>query len=114
MQPKRIQQACLAHDVIEPKFEEFQHGFRVTLYKQRIEENLGHEVNGGVSEGVNEDIKSLLNLITQHPGFRTTQMQNELSVPVKTLERWLKQLKEQDKIEFKGAPKTGGYYAKSN
>ncbi|NCO15045.1 MAG: hypothetical protein COZ36_01980 [Piscirickettsiaceae bacterium CG_4_10_14_3_um_filter_44_349] len=37
-----------------------------------------------------------------------------IGVPVKTLERWLKQLKDQNKIEFKGAPKTGGYYSIQN
>jgi len=30
----------------------------------------------------------------------------------KNIERWLKQLKNQDKIEFKGASKTGGYFVK--
>jgi len=32
--------------------------------------------------------------------------------PQRTIERWLKQLKDQDLIEFKGATKTGGYYSK--
>jgi len=31
---------------------------------------------------------------------------------IKNIERWLKQLKTENKIEFKGAPKTGGYFAK--
>ncbi|MCF6253751.1 MAG: putative DNA binding domain-containing protein [Thiomicrorhabdus sp.] len=34
---KRIQQSCLTHGVVEPKLEKFQHGFRVTLYKERLE-----------------------------------------------------------------------------
>jgi ATP-dependent DNA helicase RecG len=29
------------------------------------------------------------------------------------LERWLKQLREEGKIEFRGAPKTGGYFLKN-
>ena len=53
-----------------------------------------------------------IDLIKKQPGLRSTQMQKELTVPVKTLERWLKQLKEQDEIEFKGGPKTGSYHAK--
>jgi ATP-dependent DNA helicase RecG len=32
------------------------------------------------------------------------------AVTQRTIERWLKQLKAQALIEFKGAPKTGGYH----
>ena len=32
----------------------------------------------------------------------------------RTIERWLKQLKDQDLIEFRGATKTGGYYSKGD
>jgi ATP-dependent DNA helicase RecG len=35
-----------------------------------------------------------------------------MGIPVKTLERWLKKLREQNMIEFKGSPKTGGYRKK--
>jgi ATP-dependent DNA helicase RecG len=31
----------------------------------------------------------------------------------RTIERWLKQLKDNQLIEYRGAPKTGGYYPKS-
>ena len=34
------------------------------------------------------------------------------TVTKRTIERWLKQLKEEDKIEFRGSSKTGGYFAK--
>ncbi len=30
----------------------------------------------------------------------------------RTIERWLKQLRDEDKIEFKGSAKTGGYEVK--
>ena len=33
-------------------------------------------------------------------------------VTKRTIERWIKQLKNEDKIEFRGAPKTGGYFLK--
>lgn len=41
------------------------------------------------------------------PVFEAT----EYNVTQRTIERWLKQLKDQGQIEFNGAPKTGGYYA---
>jgi ATP-dependent DNA helicase RecG len=30
----------------------------------------------------------------------------------KTLERWIKKLKDENKIEYKGSKRTGGYYVK--
>lgn len=47
------------------------------------------------------------------PVFEATQggMATEYNVTQRTIERWLKQLKDQGQIEFNGAPKTGGYYA---
>lgn len=46
---KRIKDECKQHGVIEPKFEEFVHGFRVTLYKEKLQ-----NINVGVDVGVNE------------------------------------------------------------
>jgi ATP-dependent DNA helicase RecG len=37
-------------------------------------------------------------------------MKDHFKVSQRTIERWIKQLKNENKIEFKGAPKTGGYY----
>ena len=33
--------------------------------------------------------------------------------PARTIERWLKQLKDRQHIEFRGAPKTGGYFLRT-
>ena len=46
-------------------------------------------------------------LIKNKPNNRSTFFTNELQTSVKNIERWLKQLKSEDKIEFKGSPKTG-------
>jgi ATP-dependent DNA helicase RecG len=45
----------------------------------------------------------------QKPNNRSTLFAKELNTSVKNIERWLKQLKNENKIEFKGSPKTGGY-----
>lgn len=37
-------------------------------------------------------------------------MEKVLQIPVKSLERYVKQLKDANLIEFKGANRTGGYY----
>ena len=54
----------------------------------------------------------MLELLATNPGLNAAQLEQELNTPKRTIERWLKQLKEQQAIEFRGAPKTGGYYLK--
>jgi ATP-dependent DNA helicase RecG len=104
---QRIKDECEAHGIIKPAFEEFVHGFRVTLYKEKFTEG----VSEGVNEGVNEGVKSLYELIQNKPNNRSTFFVQELNTSVKNIERWLKQLKKEKKIEFRGAPKTGGYWS---
>ena len=50
--------------------------------------------------------------IKNTPGKGAPQIEKAFSVPIKTIERWLKKLKDEQKIEFRGASKTGGYYTK--
>lgn len=68
-------------------------------------------VNVGVNAGVNVGVNSLLQHIKDNPGQRAGEMSFAFSVTRRTIERWLKQLKDQGQIEFRGAPKTGGYFS---
>ena len=105
----RIKRLCREHRLPEPKFEEIQKGFRVTVYKEK-KDNEG--VNEGISEGINEGINSLYEFIKNNPSKRVSQIEEKLNTPAKTLERWIKKLKDEDKIEYRGSKKTGGYYVK--
>ena len=58
----RIKDECRLHGVIEPKFEEFVHGFRVTVYKDKI------------NEPVNEPVKLILKLVKENPNITKQQM----------------------------------------
>jgi ATP-dependent DNA helicase RecG len=87
------------HGLLAPVFEESQQGFRVILFK--------HSVDGGVSTP-----EDLVLLITQQPGLNVVELVQLCGKPQRTVERWLQQLKNEQKIEFRGAPKTGGYYVK--
>lgn len=73
---------------------------------------LDEGVSEGVNEGVNEGVKSLYELIKNKPNNRSTYFAKELDTSVKNIERWLKQLKDEEKIAFQGSPKTGGYVVK--
>ena len=74
------------------------------------------EIGGGVlvtfgqGEGVSEGVNRLYQSIRQNPGVRLPELSNMLHVLIKTLERWIKQLRDDKKVIFKGAAKTGGYY----
>ena len=89
-----------------------QGGMAVTVFSAaNVGANVG--VNGGVTGGVNLDQGLLLQLIQSKPGLKTTELIAQTNKPQRTIERWLKQLKTQGLIEFRGAPKTGGYYCKN-
>jgi hypothetical protein len=37
-----------------------------------------------------------------------------MNIPPKTIERWITSLKSDNKIEFRGIKKTGGYFVSAN
>ena len=63
-------------------------------------------VNGGVSGGVNE----VLEYIRKHSGCQGREIAEALSMPRRSVERHLSGLKKTGVIEFRGAPKNGGYW----
>lgn len=75
----------------QPKFEQSGGYFRIIFDR----------IIGGVN---------LLEYIKTNPAKRVVHFEKVLGLPKRTIERQLKKLKEQGKIEFKGSPKTGGYY----
>ena len=106
----RIRTALRDYPEVQFTVEEVSGGLCLTFTKPAAEE--GEGVSGGVSGGVN-DLAGLAALIAQHPGANTASLVELSQTPRRTVERWLKQLKDQGHIEFKGAPKTGGYYPKT-
>lgn len=71
-------------------------------------------VGEGANEGVGEGVNGLYLLIKKNEGNRVPFFAKVLNTSEKNIERWLKQLKQDKKIEFRGAPKTGGYYPTEN
>ena len=67
-------------------------------------------VSGGIDEGISEGIKALFDLIQATPRLRTPQISKALDVPPKTVERWLRVLKQGNRIEFRGSRRFGGYW----
>ena len=96
---QRILAACASAGLPAPELENFQGGFRIVFQRA-----------AGWTEGVTEGVTALKNLIAQQPGLRTPALAQALETSPKNIERWLSQLKHAGAIEFKGAPKTGGYH----
>ncbi|HQI03842.1 MAG TPA: helix-turn-helix domain-containing protein [bacterium] len=67
-------------------------------------------VNGGVFGGVN----IVLEFIQNNPVCRIPSIVEATGISKRTVERIIKELKDQNKIEFVGAPKNGGYRVKES
>jgi len=60
----------------------------------------------------NEGVNLLLATIKKYPGKRSSFFSKKLNTSVKNIERWLKKLRDEEKIVFIGVSKTGGYFLK--
>jgi ATP-dependent DNA helicase RecG len=54
----------------------------------------------------------LLKIIKEKPGLRANSLSKIIKKPLGTIERWLKKLKSDNKIEYRGGSKTGGYFVR--
>ena len=72
-------------------------------------------INGKVNEPVNEPVNesALLATIRAHPGLRRPQLLKLVRIREATMKRQLASLAADNLIEFRGAPKNGGYYIKA-
>lgn len=64
----------------------------------------------GISDSVLKELQYLYQIITDNEGKKTDELVNMINKSLATTKRYLKILNEQGYVEFKGAPKTGGYY----
>ena len=81
---KRIKNAFKLHGCMAPVFENFQHGFRVTVFsKQKSIAKVDTEKN---IEGINEGINKLLKLIRNKPGQRVPYFVKSLNTSSKNIE----------------------------
>jgi ATP-dependent DNA helicase RecG len=105
----RILDACREGSLPAPLFENFSGGFRI---KFMLPAKVTGEVSGdgGVNGGVNGGVDQLMSYITKYPGKRAAELAEACATPKRTIERRLKKLKDEGLVEFRGAPKTGGYH----
>ncbi len=99
-------EGCTTNGNPKPEFKEITGAFVVKFTRHPASEG----INGGTIEGVNEGINRLLEFIRKNPGKRVVEITTVLNIPSKTIERWIKKLREQGRIVFMGFRKTGRYF----
>ena len=76
-------------------------------YKER---GNGYLVTVSINKGVG--VNDIFEFIQQHQPTKATIIAQSFDINQRTIERYIKQLKDTQKIEFVGSSKTGGYYVK--
>ncbi|MDR3142975.1 MAG: hypothetical protein LBU37_14785 [Tannerellaceae bacterium] len=67
-------------------------------------------IREGVNEGVNENIYDIINILTNVADLNAIEIAARTKRGLSTMERYLRLLRKKGIIEFRGAPKTGGYH----
>lgn len=81
-----------------------------TVVLKRKQNN--YATNDIVNDIVNENEQAIIILLRAKPGLNASEIAESISKSWRTTMRYLKSLNEKGLIEFRGAPKTGGYYIK--
>ena len=69
-------------------------------------------VTGAATGAVTGAVNQVSDYVSGMPGCRANAIASALELPLRTVQRYLEQLKKQGRIEFRGAPRNGGYYPK--
>lgn len=67
-------------------------------------------MNGGVNEGVRKEIVELVAILINSAGLKVHDLVEKRGKSRATIERYLKLARLFGITEFKGSPRTGGYY----
>jgi len=73
---------------------------------------LGDDVAAAAETPLTSDCEKLLQILKNNSGLRVPELMKQMQKSRPTVERYLRQLREKELVEFRGAPKNGGYFAK--
>lgn len=111
---QRMVKDCRAYGLSEPVWKE-DSGHLVLEFPglgigEGVSEGVVDVLIATVSEGVNTELRKLVALIDATPGMNAKQLATAIGKGHSTVERYIKILRENQLIEFRGAPKDGGYF----
>lgn len=109
----RMQEAMRKANLPEPEFHT--EGIFTAVFKRQTTNSANHDtVNDMVNDTINENEQAILDLLSTSSGLNASEISKHINKSLRTTMRYIKTLQDKDLIEFKGTPKTGGYYLKSN
>ena len=116
---QRMVEGCASNGNPKPELKEMAGAFVVKFLRRPANEGKGGGISGGVNGGmsggtdggITEGVDRLADYVKNTPGRNVTEITTALNVPQRTVERWLKKLREEGRIVFTGPRKTGGYHA---
>lgn len=80
------------------------------LQSLKLHQGTTLEASGGAIGALIGGVNAVLAFINNSPGCRANGIASALNIPLRSIQRYLGQLKDENKIEFRGAPRNGGYY----
>ena len=84
------------------------------VFKRQNTNSANHGiVNDIVNDTINENEQAILNLLATTPGLNASEISKHINKSLRTTMRYIKVLQDKNLIEFRGAPKTGGYFLKN-
>jgi ATP-dependent DNA helicase RecG len=93
-----------------------QHGDAVGQLNGELNGQLNGQLNGTLSGTLsgtlNSAQKATLNYIKENAGCNATEISDKTGVPFSTIDKHIRVLLKNGKIERRGSKKTGGYYIK--
>ena len=103
----RMQEAMQEAKLPEPEFHT--DGMFTVVLKRKQNNYATNDIVNGI---VNENEQAITILLRTKPGLNASEIAESISKSWRTTMRYLKSLNEKGLIEFRGVPKTGGYYIK--
>ena len=93
----RIRKECKYHEIKEPIFEEFQHGFRVVLFKEKTAQETAQETTQ----------EKIIQLLKDNSSYTKNDLMNILHKADGTIKEHLANLKKEGRLERIGSTKSG-------
>ncbi|MFK5879874.1 MAG: ATP-binding protein [Flavobacteriaceae bacterium] len=107
---KRILNICFDYGVIAPIFEEIHEGFKVVLFKEKlnvVDNVVDDVVDNVVDDTIKERRKKIIKIIEGNNRLTAKAIAKVLGTTERTIQRDLKKMKELEQIERIGADNTG-------
>lgn len=110
---------CKSNGFAIPEFTINNQVIRVTFPQLQVQnyyankndfESLLDESFESLNTNVKRKMLAILTLLDKNPGLRTTAINDKTGIPVKSIERYLSDLKQCGLIVYKGSSGSGGYY----